>query len=254
MSLYPELQQKRSEVMPDLIAEIYSGVKLTPDQLVRTLQILEHYYPSAKLDKFTDKNGTEVPIDDPLAFASQVLSQSEIPMIYNDRDNLLLSLAGYFLGEVYHPGTPIFYLLIQIMPSLPRDVCFDLLGELSETLEAYWGALSAKKHEGLTHQQFQAEQQILNHSLPRLMSPSTYSGPEVPAKLGWINYWSFPTMGKINPENKIDLTKLKPSKMRRTASGATIAQLTPSPLDVESPSDLAILSNWYSYLTVVGNR
>lgn len=240
--------------MPDLIAKIYTGVELTPDQLVKTLQILEHYYPSAKLDKFTDKNGAEIPIDDPLAFANQVLSQREIPMIYNDRDNLLLSLAGYFLGEVYYASTPVFYLLIQIMPGLSDDVCFDFLGEISETLEAYWGSLSAKKHEGLTHQQFQAEQQILNYSLPKLMSPSTYSGPEVPAKLGWINYWSFPTMGKINPGNKVDLAKLKPSKMKRTAGGATTVQLTPFPLDVESPADLAVLSNWYSYLTVVGNR
>lgn len=241
-------------MMKEVIAKIYCTSDLQPNQVVQTFEILNKYYPGAKLNKFIDNNNNEVSLNNAMVVATQAISSKRIPMIYNDQNNLLLILSGYFMGSAFYANTPLWYILIQFSQKLSHQKYFDVLFEIAENLKAYWGTVSPKDLEGLTQKLFQSGNEDPNLFLPKLMQPNTYDYPEIPAQLGWINYWSSLSMKKIDPDQTIDFALLNFWKLRRLTSGATIFQLTPLPLEITSPVDLEILSSWYDMLPIIGNR
>ncbi|NJK64781.1 MAG: hypothetical protein HC921_20620 [Synechococcaceae cyanobacterium SM2_3_1] len=239
--------------MKRLITKIYCQANLELAQVAEIIKVIEKHYPNVKLNKFIKGNDNEILIEDVLDFASQAICNKEIPMTYDDQNKLSIVLSGFFLDRVFYANTPIWYILIKIHKNLPHCVAFDLLFDLSETLKAYWGTISPNNLEGFTQKLLSPEEKPFTPTFPRIMDPSSYSCPAIPARLGWINYWSSEAMEQIDPDRITDFSLLSPAKMSCSTNGSVIAQLTPLPLDITKDEDLIVLSNWYNKLPKIGN-
>ncbi len=89
--------------------------------------------------------------------------------------------------------------------------------------------------------------------LPALKLSEDFPSPEIPHRLGWLNYWSAAAarvIGFPDPARDADLL----SRARRTASGGWIVQLTEAPLDLDNPAHLDALLRAYERFPEIGGR
>jgi len=89
--------------------------------------------------------------------------------------------------------------------------------------------------------------------LPALKLSREIRAPEIPHRLGWLNYWSAASakaIGFSDPARDTDLL----SRSRRTASGGWIVQLTDVPLDLDNPAHLDALKRAYERFPEIGGR
>ncbi|ATB32633.1 hypothetical protein MEBOL_006121 [Melittangium boletus DSM 14713] len=77
--------------------------------------------------------------------------------------------------------------------------------------------------------------------------------PEIPHRLGWLNYWSAAAAQAIGfPDAARDADLL--SRARRTATGGWIVSLTEAPLDLDNPEHLGALKRAYERFPEIGGR
>jgi uncharacterized protein (UPF0261 family) len=77
--------------------------------------------------------------------------------------------------------------------------------------------------------------------------------PEIPHRLGWLNYWSGAAAQAIGfPDPARDAELL--SRARRTVSGGWVVRLTDSPLDLDNPAHLDALLRAYERFPEIGGR
>ncbi|KFE70712.1 hypothetical protein DB31_5754 [Hyalangium minutum] len=89
--------------------------------------------------------------------------------------------------------------------------------------------------------------------LPALKLPEKIRSPEIPHRLGWLNYWSAAAaqaIGFPDPSRDADLL----SRARRTGAGGWVVRLTDTPLDLDNPSHLAALMRAYERFPEIGGR
>jgi hypothetical protein len=89
--------------------------------------------------------------------------------------------------------------------------------------------------------------------LPALKLPEAVASPEIPHRLGWLNYWSAATaqaLGFPDPSQDAELL----SRSRRTTSGGWLVPLTDSPLDLDVPAHLDALLRAYARFPSIGGR
>jgi hypothetical protein len=80
--------------------------------------------------------------------------------------------------------------------------------------------------------------------LPVLKKSEDIRSPEIPHRLGWLNYWSAAaaqSIGFPDPQRDADLL----SRSRRTATGGWVVRLTQEPLDLDNHSHLDVLLRTY---------
>ncbi len=89
--------------------------------------------------------------------------------------------------------------------------------------------------------------------LPVLRLPEHLRSPEIPHRLGWLNYWSAAAAHAIGfPDASRDAELL--SRARRTASGGWVVRLTDAPLDLDNPAHLDALLRAYARFPEIGGR
>ncbi|QSQ20617.1 hypothetical protein JY651_36070 [Pyxidicoccus parkwayensis] len=89
--------------------------------------------------------------------------------------------------------------------------------------------------------------------LPALKLSRDIRSPEIPHRLGWLNYWSAAAARAIGfPDLARDADLL--SRARRTASGGWVVQLTHAPLDLDDPAHLDALKRAYERFPEIGGR
>ncbi len=89
--------------------------------------------------------------------------------------------------------------------------------------------------------------------LPALKLPWDIRSPEIPHRLGWLNYWSAAAARAIRfPDPARDGELL--SRARRASSGGWVVQLTDAPLDLDNPAHLDALLRAYERFPVIGGR
>ncbi len=89
--------------------------------------------------------------------------------------------------------------------------------------------------------------------LPVIKSPSAMRSPEVPHRLGWLNYWSDAAARTIGfPDLARDAELL--SRARRTATGGWVVRLTDAPLDLDNAAHLDTLKRAYERFPEIGGR
>jgi hypothetical protein len=77
--------------------------------------------------------------------------------------------------------------------------------------------------------------------------------PEIPHRLGWLNYWSAGAARAIGfPDPARDSELL--SRARRTPMGGWVVQLTDAPLDLDNPTHLDTLPRTYERFPEIGGR
>jgi hypothetical protein len=89
--------------------------------------------------------------------------------------------------------------------------------------------------------------------LPALKLAWDIPSPEIPHRLGWVNYWSAAAARAIGfPDAARDAELL--SRARRTVTGGWVVRLTDEPLDLDNPAHLDALLRTYERFPEIGGR
>jgi hypothetical protein len=131
----------------------------------------------------------------------------------------------------------------------------NLLEGVAEGAAAFWG------HATPFNASAEIAQQTVNPHLPRepprglpkLKRSWELRSPEIPHRLGWLNYWSATAARALGfPDPARDAEWL--SRARRTPSGGWIVPLTEAPLDLDLPAHLDALLRAYERFPDIGGR
>jgi hypothetical protein len=180
------------------------------------------------------------------------------PFLCNDDDDYLVTLAGSENPNGLAPGSPPHF---EVRATLLLDaagiaVAADVLEAVAEGARAFWGHATP----------FNAGVAIAEQTsptlegpprpprgLPALKLPEKIRSPEIPHRLGWLNYWSAAAARAIGfPDPARDAELLK--RARRTPSGGWVVQLTDAPLDLDNPAHLDALKRAYERFPEIGGR
>jgi hypothetical protein len=151
--------------------------------------------------------------------------------------------------------------LFEVHAALPLDAvgivpAADVLKAIGEAARAFWGDATPLSVGA------EISQQTLDpvrkpgsppRGLPALRFPDYIHAPEIPHRLGWLNYWSAAAsqaIGFPDPARDADLL----SRARRTATGGWVVQLTDAPLDLDNPAHLDALKWAYERFPEIGGR
>jgi hypothetical protein len=180
-----------------------------------------------------------------------------IPFVTNAVDDRLITLSGlteaaslgsggvaqlYVFGEL--PGTP---------PFLERAPA--MLARLVSGLDAHWGMVTPEAaHLEIASQVIPAGSgDTPPRGLPPLLrSFDELDGPNLPHRLGWVNYWSSATAARLRfPDERRDQEWL--GRAQQTAGG-WIVRITDEPLDLERAEHLDALQRAYARFGAIGRQ
>lgn len=149
--------------------------------------------------------------------------------------------------------------LLDVHAELPSNragigAVADVLEAVAEGARAYWGhATPFEASVDIARQTINPYRQVPPRGLPGLKPPEEIRSPEIPHRVGWLNYWSAAAaqaIGFPDPARDADLL----SRARRTATGGWVVRLTDEPLDLDNPIHLATLLSAYERFPVIGGR
>jgi len=180
------------------------------------------------------------------------------PFLCNDDDDHLVTLAGSENPNGLAAGSPPHF---EVRATLLLDAAGiaaagGVLEAVAEGARAFWGHATP----------FNAGVEIAQQTAPTLAGPPSPSrglpalklpvrirSPEIPHRLGWLNYWSTAAAQAIGfPDPARDAELL--TRARRTASGGWVVQLTDAPLDLDNPAHLDALLRAYERFPEIGGR
>jgi hypothetical protein len=127
---------------------------------------------------------------------------------------------------------------------------------MAEAARAYWGHATPFRASVDIARQTKNRPDDLEpppRGLPVIKAPGVLRSPEIPHRLGWLNYWSAAAaraIGFPDPARDADLL----SRSRRTATGGWVVQLSEAPLDLDNPAHLDALKRAYERIPEIGGR
>ncbi|WPB80223.1 DUF5953 family protein [Archangium violaceum] len=180
------------------------------------------------------------------------------PFLCNDDDNHLVTIAGWENPNGLAAGSPPHF---EVHADLPLDAvgiaaAADVLEAVAEGAHAFWGhatPFNAGVEIALQTSPTLQGPPSPPRGLPALKLPEKIRSPEIPHRLGWLNYWSAAaarTIGFPDPARDADLL----SRSRRTATGGWVVGLTHEPLDLDNPAHLDALKRAYERFPEIGGR
>jgi hypothetical protein len=132
----------------------------------------------------------------------------------------------------------------------------EVLEAVAEGARAFWGhatPFNAGVDIARQTKNWAANPQPPPRGLPALKLPWNIRSPEIPHRLGWLNYWSAAaarTIGFPDPARDAELL----SRSRRTATGGWVVRLTDASLDLDNPAHLDALKRAYERFPEIGGR
>ncbi|WNG22446.1 hypothetical protein F0U63_41285 [Cystobacter fuscus] len=180
------------------------------------------------------------------------------PFLCNDDDARLVSISGWENPNgLAADGAP----HLEIHAQLPFDAAgiaaaADVLAAIGEGARAYWGhATPFSATVEISRQTVDPVRKpgVPPRGLPALRFPNYIRSPEIPRRLGWLNYWSAAAaraIGFPDPARDADLL----SRSRCTATGGWVVQLTEAPLDLDDSTHLDALKRAYERFPEIGGR
>ncbi|WNG32018.1 hypothetical protein F0U62_42590 [Cystobacter fuscus] len=180
------------------------------------------------------------------------------PFLCNDDDAHLVTISGWENPNgLAADGAPHF----EVHAQLPCDAAgiaaaADVLAAIGEGARAYWGhATPFKATVEISRQTVDPVRKpgVPPRGLPALRFSNYIRSPEIPRRLGWLNYWSAAAaraIGFPDPARDADLL----SRSRSTATGGWVVQLTESPLDLDDSTHLDALKRAYERFPEIGGR
>ncbi|MFE8596559.1 DUF5953 family protein [Archangium violaceum] len=180
------------------------------------------------------------------------------PFLCNEDDNHLVTLAGSENPNGLAAGSPPHF---EVHATLLLDAAgitaaADVLESVAEGARAFWGHATPFNAGVDIAQQTSPTLQgppRPPRGLPALNLPEKIRSPEIPHRLGWLNYWSAAAaraIGFPDPVRDADLL----SRSRRTATGGWVVRLSDAPLDLDNPAHLDALKRAYERFPEIGGR
>jgi hypothetical protein len=219
---------------------------------------MERALPGMHLELMISDEGQLIRLSDRDAFVAQESKRGEFPLLRSADDNLRVSITGWEKpAEVSPGGQPQFEFHVALPLSADGvAVAAALLEAVAETGRAFWGhatPFSAGVDIARQTRGGRADREAPPRGLPAIKHPEMIRSPEIPHRLGWLNYWSAASAGVIgfpDPARDVDLL----SRARRTASGGWVVQITDAHLDLDNPAHLAALLRAYERFPEIGGR
>ncbi|RKH41194.1 hypothetical protein D7Y23_33415 [Corallococcus sp. AB050B] len=181
-----------------------------------------------------------------------------LPFLCNDDDNNLVTISGWENPNgLASDDAPHFEVHADFrMEAFSHIDTANALESIAEGARALWGHATpfkaAVKIAEQTAPTF-AGPPSPPSGLPALKLPSDISSPEIPHRLGWLNYWSAASArapGFPDPSRDVELL----SRARRTATGGWIVRLTDAPLELDKAEHLDALLRAYERFPKIGGR
>jgi hypothetical protein len=234
---------------------VYAPALLNDDpRPVSVVHGMERALPGLRMEWRVSPDGRLIELAQRDAWLVEETRDGGFPLVCNGDEQSPVMISGWELPADSAPGGQS---QLEVHGSLPPDASVaDALEAVAESARAHWGhATPAKASVDIARQTRNRtdDPEPPPRGLPVLMSPGAMGSPEIPHRLGWLNYWSAEAARAIGfPEPARDAEWL--SRARRTATGGWIVQLTDSPLDLDNPAHLDALLRAYERFSAIGGR
>ena len=227
----------------------------------RTVDVIhgmEKALPGLMLKWRLSDSGRPIPLTQRDAWLLENIEDGEFPIVCNGDKSYPVTVSGMENSGLLSPGgQPLF----EVHAKLPLDAAViaaaaAVLEAVAEGARAFWGR--ATPDAAALDIAYQTAPTLQGPPSPRRGLPALklfhhLRSPEIPAYLGWLNYWSAAAakaIGFPDPARDADLL----SRARRTASGGWVVQLTDAPLDLNDPAHLDALLRAYERFPEIGGR
>ncbi|RYZ43004.1 MAG: hypothetical protein EOO71_05390 [Myxococcaceae bacterium] len=238
---------------------VYAPALLARDG--RTLAVvhgMERAFPGLRLDWEVSEGGHPIALSQRDRWLAEGSKEGGFPLVCNGDESFPVMIYGLQTPARQAPGGQP---LLDVHAEMPLDevviaAAADVLGGVAEGARAFWGHATpsgagveiARQTRDPVH-----KPGVPPRGLPALKLPEKLRSPEIPHRLGWLNYWSAAAAHVIGfPDPARDAELL--SRARRTASGGWVVQLTDAPLDLDEPAHLEILKRAYERFPEIGGR
>jgi hypothetical protein len=219
---------------------------------------LERAHPGLCIGLMISDEGQLVPLPERDAFVARESRRGEMPSLRSNDDNFRVSVTGWGKPAGICPGGRAQFEFNVALPLSADGIAAAavLLEAVAENGRAFWGLATPVSTAWDIARQTKNLPDDLEpppRGLPVLKSPSALRSPEIPHRLGWLNYWSAAaarTLGFPDPSRDADLL----TRARRTATGGWVVRLTDAPLDLDNPAHLDALKRAYERFPEIGGR
>ncbi|MBJ6764966.1 hypothetical protein JGU66_29735 [Myxococcaceae bacterium JPH2] len=219
---------------------------------------MERAIPGLNLSWTLSDEGLFIPAPPRESRDTAKTARGRLPLLCNGDEGHFVTLSRRETPASQNPGgQPLF----EVHAKWPLDVAgisaaAETLERVAEATHAFWAHATPQRAAGDIAEQTSptlAGPPSPPHGLPALKLPWEIRSPEVPHRLGWLNYWSAATTQRIGfPNPSLDADLL--SRARRTATGGWVVRLTDTPLDLDNPAHLDALLRAYERFPEIGGR
>jgi len=219
---------------------------------------MERAFPGLRLEWRVSEDGRPVALPQRDAWLAEGTKDGGFPLVCNGDENSPVMISGWELPADSSPGGQA---QLEVHADLPPDAVggaavADVLEAVAESARAYWGHATPFRASVDIARQTRNRPDDMEpppRGLPIIKSPGAMRSPEVPHRLGWLNYWSAAAARAIGfPDPARDAELL--SRARRTPSGGWVVRLTDAPLDLDNPAHLDALLRAYEHFPEIGGR
>jgi len=219
---------------------------------------MERAHSGLRIGLMISDEGQLIPLTERDAFVARESRGGEFPSLRSTDDNFRVSVTGWGKpGEISPGGRAQFEFHVALPLSADGiAAAAALLEAVAEAGRAFWGhatPFSAGVDIARQTRGGRTNREAPPRGLPTIKLPEMIRSPEIPHRLGWLNYWSDAaarTIGFPDPARDAELL----SRARRTATGGWVVRLTDAPLDLDNPVHLDALKRAYARFPEIGGR
>ncbi|MFL5347395.1 MAG: DUF5953 family protein [Hyalangium sp.] len=219
---------------------------------------MERALPGLRLEWTISDEGRFIPLAQRDVWIAEEKRDGGFPLLCNGDENNLVTIYGVKMLASEAPGGQAQFEVHAEWPLEAAGIveAADVLEEVAEGSRALWGHAtpgSAALDIALQTSPTLEGPPCPPRGLPALKLSWDLRAPEIPHRLGWLNYWSAAAaqaIGFPDPSRDADLL----SRARRTATGGWVVRLTDTPLALDNPAHLDALKRAYGRFPEIGGR
>ncbi|WP_425442896.1 DUF5953 family protein [Stigmatella aurantiaca] len=218
---------------------------------------MERVLPGVHLGWMVSGEGQRMALPDRDAWVTRETADGGFPLLRSGDDAFRVTVTGWESPAGSSPGGKAQLEVHAVLPlSVDSLAVADVLESMGGNARAFWGHATPFRAGVEIARQTKsgaANSRPPPRGLPVLKLPCDIRSPEIPMRLGWLNYWPAATARAIGfPDLARDAELL--SRSRRTAAGGWLVQLTEKPLDLDDPTHVEVLLSTYERFPEIGGR
>lgn len=217
---------------------------------------MERVLPGVHLGWMVTGEGQRRVLSDRDAWIARETADGGFPLLRSGDDAFRVTVTGWESPAGSSPGGKAQLEVHAVLPlSADSIAAADVLVSIGENARAFWGHATPFRAGVEIARQTRsgtANSRPPPRGLPALKRPWDIRSPEIPMRLGWLNYWSAAAARAIGfPDPARDAELL--SRSRRTAGG-WLVRLTETLLDLDDPTHVEALLRTYERFPEIGGR